>query len=136
MSERGGLRLVWRAEPPRGEEPPPGVLIDGRDVEWGEWHVAPAVHDQPTICRPCGYTGAPWTAFGTVPAPPGAMVRVPVEDPAGGQARAAFVEPAPAVARAVAYRCPRCFGDEVYDMLDDLTGWNVILESGGQGRLF
>lgn len=120
--------MTLRALPTMHDLP---VSWDGLPVTWGPWHSGRSsleLHLRPAdiACRSCGLIESPLVAAGTVHPLPGDTVEGEevVTLPSGRTHRRAVTVPAGPRLALVAFRCPGCHHDQVYDERTDET-WDL-----------
>ena len=120
-----GPTAAWARSIDIATDPPPLEDLDGREIRWDDWEIAPAISHLPQECERCGYDGQPWTTFGTVIPEPGATVAY----------RGRQVADRP-VKRIWARRCPACDACVLYDRGAGGEEFNVLVDATGQAALF
>lgn len=120
-----GPTVTWASSIDIVTSPPPLEDLDGWEIQWDDWEIAPLISHIPQECERCGYDGQPWTAYGTVIPEPGATV------PGHGRR-----VPARPVKRIWARRCPACQACAVYDRGADGGEFEVLVDAAGQATLF
>ncbi|MFD1145885.1 hypothetical protein [Saccharothrix hoggarensis] len=126
-TDRRGPTLAWSNT---GGALPQLIRYDNRRVRWYEWEIAPLVSHVDLTCevRKCRYDGQPWMTFGVVDPLPGETYPWPEERrlPSGRVYLRDRDQPAWAVIRLVAYRCPACKDLRVYDQGQDGKRFDLV----------
>lgn len=137
-----GPTLAWARCPDVAEEPPPLAEHDGRSVRWEDWEVAPEVVHLRQFgypeCERCGYDGQQWITTGLLLPHPGEMTMGThiKRLPSGRTYEKEHPVPAWPIRRLIAYRCPACGADLVYDLGPSGKGWTLLADAAGQAALF
>ena len=91
-----GPTLLWARTIDVAEEPPMLKTLEGQEIRWDDWEIAPELSHVESECEQCGYDGQPWLTFGAIHVAPRRLVKV------------LFVR-----------RCPACEADVIYDLRHD-----------------